>query len=56
MKSVALIMMINYPADDVDDDDDDDHYKEVTLVAKTTVVVMMMYLWRSSAGETCIET
>ena len=31
MTSVALIMMINYPADDVDDDDDD--YKEVILVA-----------------------
>ena len=32
MTSTALIMMINYPADDVDDDDDDD-YKEVKLLA-----------------------
>ena len=32
MTYTALIMMINYPADDVDDNDDDD-YKEVMSVA-----------------------
>ena len=33
MTSIALIMMINYLADDVNDDDDDDDDKEVMSVA-----------------------